>query len=312
MRRLVGILGLVAAASSCDRAPAPERAVGSQLTDLAGATVLFQVFGPRETPRIAPMAVVRGGVVERLALDAAGWREFDATVFAPGNRLPVYRNGVELGGVEISRGMWPADSAPLYQVAGCRQVVPHALGRLQATVALEESIELLGSSQPMAQRVDTRAIPDGAEAQGRTLASAIAAGSGIGPEDLSGLDFHARWLRTGAGANGRTLVTSYIDPNAGDLGPGAGNTAILLALAEDSAGVLQTTYQHAVSGESRTVEFQRVLNHADLNGDGVSELILEVWRYAGIPSLAVLSRQPGRWTETFRVGTDWCTDERPK
>jgi hypothetical protein len=206
--------------------------------------------------------------------------------------------------------MWPVDSAPLYTVAGCRQVVPHALGRLQATVALEESIELLGSSLPMVQKVDTRAVPSGAENQGRTLASAIAAGSDIGPEDLAGLDYHARWLRTGVGVNGRTLLTSYIDPNAGDLGPGAGNTAILLALAEDSAGVLQTTYQHAVSGESRTVEFQRVLNHVDLNGDGVSELILEVWRYAGIPSLAILTRQPGGWTETFRVGLDWCTDER--
>ena len=81
-------------------------------------------------------------------------------------------------------------------------------------------------------------------------------------------------------------------------------------LAEDSAGTLNTSYRHALSGESRTVEFRRLVNFADLNGDGIAELQLEAWRYAGIPSLALLQYQNGKWEETFRIGLDWCVDGR--
>ncbi|MEX2180926.1 MAG: hypothetical protein WD771_02710 [Gemmatimonadaceae bacterium] len=311
MRRIAGLAVLVAVTAGCDRKPAADASAERVLTELAGATVLFQVFGPRETPRIAPVAVVRGETVERLALDGPGWREFDETIFAPGNRLPVYLGGAEVGTVEVTRGMWTADSAPVYTVVGCRQLVPHAIGRMEAQVVLEESIELLGTSAALVQKADPRPLPGNPETQGRTLAGAVAAAAGIGPEDLSALDFHARWLRTGYGESGRTLLASYIDPNAGDLGPGAGNTAVVLVMADDSAGVLQTSYQHALSGESRTVEFQRLLNYADLTGDGVAELIIEAWRYGGIPSLAILSRKPGGWSETFRVSLDWCADVRP-
>ena len=82
---------------------------------------------------------------------------------------------------------------------------------------------------------------------------------------------------------------------------------MILALAEDSAGVMKPSYQHALSGEARSVEFQRLLNFADFNGDGVSELVLEAWRYAGIPDLAVLTYREGGWRESFRIGMDWCT-----
>lgn len=306
MHRPAVLICALALVLGCDKGPKPEVPAAVLLTDLAGTTVLFQVFGPRESPRIAPIAVVRGGAIEGIVLDAEGWRAFDSTVFAPGNRLPVYRNAVEVGTVEITRGMWPADSAPLYTIPGCREIVPQALGRLESTRALEETVELLGASLPLVQTADARPDPPDPEAMGRTLAGAVASASGVGSEDLAGLDFHARWLRSGVGTTGRTLFTSYIDPNAGDLGPGAGNTAVILVMAEDSAGSMQTTYKHAISGESRSVEFQRLVNYADLNGDGMAEMILEAWRYAGIPSLAILSRGPAAWTETFRVSLDWC------
>lgn len=306
MRHPAVVLCALGLAVACDRAPQPADTPVVPQADLNGATVLFRVFGPRETPRIAPIAIVRGSVIEAINLNADGWRNFDATIFAAGARIPVYHHGVAVGTVEVTRGMWPADSAALYTVTDCREIVPHALGRLEATEPLEETVELLGASLPLPQMSDPRPAPANPEGLGRTLAGAIATGAGIGAEDLTGLDFQARWLRSGVGTSGHTLFTSYIDPNAGDLGPGAGTTAVILVMAEDSAGTLQTTYTHALSGESRTLEFQRLVNYADLNGDGVAEMILEAWRYAGIPSLAVLTRQPGAWTETFRVGLDWC------
>jgi hypothetical protein len=49
---------------------------------------------------------------------------------------------------------------------------------------------------------------------------------------------------------------------------------MVLALAEDSAGVMRPSYEHAVVGEARSVESQRIVNYADLDGDGVNELFL--------------------------------------
>lgn len=304
------IASILLLAVACDKQtdkPAAEPV--RELTDLSGSpTVLFTVFGPREEPKLAPIAVLRAGTLEQITLDETGWRELDSLYFVAGSSVPIYRNGASLGGIEIVRRMWPADSEPLYEVRGCRTVVPQALGRLTPVSAFEETVELLASSTPIAQPTDNRAFPANPEAQGKTLADAVAATAGIGAEDLSGLDFHARWLRTGVGPSGRTLLASYIDPNAGDLGPGAGNTSVILVMAEDSAGTFKTSFSHSDIGESRTVEFQRLVNHADLDGDGKSELVMQAWRYAGIPSIVVLRHNGTRWVEAFRVSEEWCTD----
>lgn len=312
MRRTALIASILALTLACDKQTrAPEDAEREAFTDLTdSSTVLFQVFGPREAPKLAPIAVVRGGSFEPLSLSETGWRMVDSSLFAMGRQYSMYRNGAAAGTLEIVRGMWPVDSEPLYSVPGCRRIVPHALGTLRPTVSIEETVELLASSRPLAQRVDTRPVPAGAEAQGRTLASAVASAAEIGPEDLNGLDYHARWLRTGVGPSGRTLLASYIDPNAGDLGPGAGSTAMVFVLAEDSAGTLVTSYSHAVVGEARTVEFQRLQNFADVDGDSIAELFVESWRYAALPSLVILKRDGARWVERFRVNLDWCVDGR--
>lgn len=312
MRRTAFIASILVLAAACDKqAETPRAESSTSITDLTGSpTILFSVFGPRSTPKLAPIALVTADGLKPLEFDQTGWRELDSTYFAAGKSLTVYRNGRDLGPIEIVRGMWPADSSPLYEVRGCRTVVPQALGRFQANNTFEETVELLASSVPLAQIQDSRPFPANPEAQGRTLASAVAAAASIGPEDLNGLDFHARWLRTGVGANGRTLLTSYIDPNAGDLRPGAGNTAVLILLAEDSANTFNTSYQHAKSGESRTVEFRRLLNHLDLDGDGKSELVMEAWKYAEIPSLVILKHDGTRWLETYRMSLEWCTDRR--
>jgi hypothetical protein len=312
MRRSALIASILVLAAACDKQTQAPRATDDRaLTDLsANPTLLFSVFGPRETPKLAPIAVVTKAGLQPIVLDDAGWRTLDSMYFSAGRKLPVYRNGQALGDIEIVRGMWPADSAPLYEVPTCRDVVPQALGRLVTATELEESVELLAASAPLAQTSDAKPFPRDPEAQGRTLASAVAAAADIGPEDLNGLDFHARWLRTGVGANGRTLLTSYIDPNAGDLGPGAGSTAILILLAEDSATTFNTSYQHARVGEARSVEFRRVVNYADLDGDGKSEILLQNWRYAAIPSLTLLKYGNGRWSEAFSVSEEWCTDQK--
>lgn len=311
MRRIAIIASILLLATACDKPSADPAADAAAAitpdTDLSGnPTILFTVFGERNAPRIAPIAVARGRVLEPLKLSTAAWQEFDAKYFAPGTKYSVYRNGTLAGEVEISRRMFDPDSGALYTVPGCRNVVPQAVGRLRGTIPLEESVELLGSSTVLTQAVDRRALPRYAEVEGRSLANAVAAGANIGNEDLAQLNFHARYLRTGIPPLGRTLLASYVDPNAGDLGPGAGSTAMVLALAEDSAGVMRPSYEHAVVGDARSVESQRIVNYVDLDGDGINELFLEAWKFAGLPNTAVLSYVDGRWREGFRVALNWC------
>ncbi len=276
------------------------------------ATVLFQVFGDRDTLRAAPLALVDKGVLGPITLDAAGWRTLDSVFFATGRQMPIYRNGVEAGGVEVMRGMWPRDGEQLYRLPGCREVMPQALVKLTSRSQQEESLEFLASSKPLTQGRDTRNAPGDARSRAKGLADSVAKAGGVGSEETDHLEFIARWLRTGAGPDGLTLLGSYIDPEAGDAGPGAGHTSMVLMLAEDSARTTRVTYQHVAAGESRTVEFQRLVNHADLDGDGVDEIILEVWRYAGVPELAILKRSGGRWAQAFRVSENWCLDRAPE
>lgn len=309
MRRVAFIASILAVTVACDKpAEAPRDPELPTLTDLsASPTILFQVFGGREAPRVAPVAVLGASGLERIELDTEGWRTLDSIYFAPGRTMPLYRNAREVGTLQIVRGMYEPDSV-LYSVPGCRLVAPHAIAQVTGGAEIEQSVELLAASSPLTQATDARPFPAGADQQGRTLTSAAAAAAQIGPEDLNGLDYHARWLRTGVGESGRTLLASHIDPSAGDLGPGSGNTSVIVVLAEDSAGTFQTSYQHARSGEARTVEFRRLLNYADLNGDGTSELVMEAWQYAGIPELSVLTYRQGQWQESFRMSMDWCVD----
>lgn len=312
MRRSALIASILVLALACDkqtRAPRASTELG-ELTDLSSSpTILFTVFGPRETPRLAPIGVVTANGLSPLVLDDAGWRELDEKYFAAGTKLPIYRNGRAAGELEVVRGMWAGNESPLYDVPGCSRVVPQAMARFSNPRDFEETVELLASSTMLAQPTDSRPLPANPEAQGLTLASAVASAADIGPEDLNGLDYHARWLRTGVGANRRSLLASYIDPEAGDLGPGAGSTAVLVLLAEDSAGTFKTSYQHARVGEARSVDFRRVINYADLDGDGKAEILMEQWRYAAIPQLVLLKYNGSRWADAFSVSAEWCRDQ---
>lgn len=268
--------------------------------------MLFQVYGAREEPQAAPIAVLIDGKVEPIVLDMDGWRRLDSTWFSPGSRLPMYRDGADVGAIEVIRGMWTGDQGALYELPACRELVPHANVRLQATINAEESVEFLASSAPLVQRKDNRPVPRDASGVARTLANAVATARGFGREELDKLDFISRWLRTGAGPSGMTLLASYIDANAGDVGPGVGHTTMVFVLAEDSAGTQQTSYTHLDNGDARSVAFQRLANHVDLDGDGVDEIIVEQWRYAAIPDLVVLKYTAGKWNEAFRMSLDWC------
>ena len=308
---IASILALLSACDKPQEQATPDVSADPLTAVTPTSTLLFQVYGAKDAPRIAPIAIVEGGRLAPIHLDAAGWRQVDSIFFAQGAKLSIYRDGADRGTVEVVRGMWPANDTTLYALPGCTLVVPQALGRLASTGFVEASVEYLASTTPLAQTEEPRIAPVDARPVARSFANGIAAASDVGNEELASLEFVARWLRTGAGPKGRTLLASFIDPNAGDTGPGAGHTVMLMALAEeDGTGALVPSYQHVAQGEGRTVDFQRLVNHADLDGDGIDELLVEQWRYASVPELVILKRNGDRWTESFRHSANWCLDAK--
>ena len=307
MRRPAFIASILVLLSACDK-KVDEAPPAPTVTISDSAMVLFQVYGNRDTLRAAPLAIVEGRHLGPIQLDAAGWRAFDQTFFAKGRSFSIYRHGIDAGTVEVVRGMWPSDDVTLYSLAGCKDLLPQGLLTLHAKGPTEPSLEFIASSRPLGQGTDQKPLPTDAVARARGFVDSIARAGGMGGEELGHLEFIGRWLRTGAGPQGRTLLGSYIDPEAGDAGPGAGHSSMVMVLAEDSARRLIASYTHAVSGEARTVEFQRLVNHADFDGDGVDELVMEVWKYGGVPEFSVLKRAGGRWAQAFRVSQNWCLD----
>jgi hypothetical protein len=318
------ITGILVSVIGCDKsksaAPAAEviTPFGATALDLrTKPQLLFQVFGDISDPRVIPIAAVINGNVRQIGLTRSGWHALDSMYFAAGSSYPAYRNDAEAGQITITRGMWNGGDTPLYPLPGCKDLVPLA----SSTVTLsgktnEPTVEFIASSAALVPHPPfTGQMPSGAEIakMGRAFGHEIGKKSEMDAAELDSLDFVARMLITGASSS-PTLLVSFIDPNAGDLGPGMGHTSHLFALMDKQPdGSYAPTYRHTVSGDAKTVEFQRLIDHIDVNGDGVDELILEAWKYGAPNELVVLSFKAGLWHESLRVKQSWCLDPvKPK
>ena len=273
--------------------------------------LVFQVFGSADSTRLVPIAAIIGGAIRPIQLPAADWRRLDSTYFQPGTEYPIYRDGLAVGTVTVSRRMWEPDSEPLYELPGCREVRPMAEVRLQTQVALDPAFEFLSTSTPLsAVAPRSNGAPRDLEAAAREVALIALRTQGLDSADIDTAAFSARAIHM-ANGGGVTIVANQVDPNAGDTGPGAGHTTHFLVLGDDPDGKgYRVTYQHLESGEARTVEFQRVIDHLDLTADGTDEVFVESWRYAGTNDLVVLARTNGKWHEALRVQQQWCLRNR--
>jgi hypothetical protein len=309
MRISAIMLGIVVAAAGCDKAPdaAPAGTDAVTVRELADdAQILFQVSGERDAPRLIPIATVAGNSIATIELDSAGWARFDARYFAPGTTYPVLRGGRVTGRVTVTRGMWSEGSAN-YTLPGCRLALP------AATVALEDpgagafAVELFATTPGIVAIADSAVLPP--EGDVRTLAYQMGALVGkdveLDDESLALLEFRGSALDTRA--TGRpSIVASFLDPSGGDEGRGRGQTAMVLAIADDTGNGYAPTYRFAHNGDAVGAEFRRVVDALDLTGDGVAELLLESWRYAGPVTPVVLTWRQNTWREVFRGRSDWC------
>lgn len=317
MRRSVLIVSILAVTAGCDKAKeSSEQDLPPSFDVATRPALVFQAFGSRDSTRLVPIAAIIDGQVKPINLPSADWRRLDSLYFQAGTAYTVYRDGQPAGTVTVTRRMWERDSEPLYSLPGCRDARPMAAVALTSSMALDPVFEFLSLSSPrpsaptLAPAVPS--VPGSLDltAEVRKLAVTALQAEQLDVADLDTAGFSARAIHVLAGAP-PTLVASQIDANAGDAGPGAGHTTHFLVLGDDPDGKgYQVTYRHLESGEAKSVEFQRLLDHLDITGDGTNEVFVESWRYGSDNDLVVLARSNGKWHEMLRVRQQWCVRKR--
>lgn len=311
-RGLRAIFGGAAAASiltgavGCDKHAEGETPPLKQQTSLAGKpTVLFLLFGDHNDPRLLPVATIGHGRISPITLDAQGWRKFDGLYFAKGSEMAIYRRGAPLGNAFVKRGMWDGDE-PLYKLPGCRALRPLAAATLAAAPPDVVTLELLGTSDPLPPVPARPAVgPDLADSA-RAVAARVAGREGLSATERADLELTVNAFHTGATGK-PTLVASYSERGGG----GGSSARHVFLLADSSAGGgYDATFVHVA--KDSVPEYRRLIDHVDLTGDGVDEIVLEGWRAGGDTYLVVMKYDAGRWHEVARGDNTWCADPPKK
>ena len=298
--------------------------------DISGhPEILFEVFGARDDARMIPIAALgvapAGGDstakaaagLTPIVLSSAKWHTFDAYYARAGNKLTAYKDGRPIGDIAVQRGMW-SGSAPLYSLPGCRRLTPLASVTPPADPAGDYTVEYLASTSATLGRAGSErgAVPAmtkaDAERIGRRVGESVAKSKFISHDVLDGLDFGALAVPTGA-TKQPTVVAWYVAPPAlhSDSKSDA-RVAHVFALADARPDGYAVTFSHGVNAAPDAAEYRRYLDHLDVDGDGVDEIVLQGWRPAGDTFLEILAFRGGAWTPVFRGRESWCLDERAR
>jgi hypothetical protein len=293
---------ILTAAVACDKRAQGEEADSPPRpqTSLAGKpTVLFQLFGDPADPRLLPVAIMGHGRVAPISLDANGWRTFDKLYFKPGTRMTVYHDGRPMTVAVVQRGMW-TDGTPLYRLPGCRAPRPMAAVKLDSVPEEMTSLDLIGTSDSVPPA--TRPALGGAEQDSaRAFAERVAGKAALLPAARAEMDLSVRAMYTGTSGM-PTLVASFLEkPSSAGLRPRQ-----VFALGDSAAAGYDVTFYHAP--RDSTPEFRRLVDHLDLTGDGVDEVVLEGWTSGTDSYPIVLKFINGRWHELARGAGVWCAD----
>ena len=320
MTRALLIATILMVASGCDKAR--ELAGGGDRAQAAEASaprtnlavrpdVLYNVFGERDDPRMIPLGIVENGVLRPIHLDAAGWQQFDSLYQRSGMSYPLYRDGQPAGTVTIRQGMWERPGSPVYSLPNCELLIPLSAVSLKSTGRLGYTVEFLASTARI-RALATGRPADRArvEALGRDVGRQVAGQAGIDPAELDSLDFSAVAITSGA-TQEPTIVVTFVDPRAADRAGTEQRILAIFAIADAGAdGRYTASFSHVVNGPAIDAQSRRFVDHLDVNGDGVSEIVVEASGEPEGAHLMVLSHQGGRWKTTFRSASSWCLDAR--
>ncbi|HEU4563945.1 MAG TPA: hypothetical protein VFS05_04815 [Gemmatimonadaceae bacterium] len=277
--------------------------------------ILFQVFGTREAPRMVPVATIDMGVgrLRPIVLDSAGWRALDSMYLRRDSRYTLYQDGSPRGTARVVRGMWEQGSDPVYRLDGCRTELPVALVSLETPRKQGLAIELLASSAELGWARSTPPIDmPGLTAVAQELARKAGEKVEIGGSAVDSLDFRAVAFQSQKGAE-PTLVSQWLDSAASSgASPSARARHIFIIADRAPSGAYVASFLHRVNGPLEEAEFRRYIDHLDLDGDGVDEIVTEVWRFRGDTWISVLDFDGSRWYEVLRAPTTWCLDAKSR
>lgn len=294
--------GILSLATACDKQadtlPKTER-----LSPTNKPNVLFLLFGDKGDPRVLPIATIIRGRVQPISLETSAWRGFDSLYFSPGARLPLYEHGARVGDAVVRRGMWGGKDA-LYKLPGCKALRPMAAVTLSGKPMNAVELELLATSDSLTR---SRPVPSVSKADDDSASAAlvrIGQREGFTTSARSELDVQSRALPTGATTH-PTLFGSYMERGSGL----NGKPRHLFAMLDysDSAKAYVRSFVHVPADSSR--EFRRLIDHVDLTGDGVDEVVLEGWKLRGDSFLVILRFANGQWREVARGASSWCADK---
>jgi hypothetical protein len=308
MRTTALMLGIVVIAVGCDKTGGkPPAAVEPVLNLDSTPDLLFHVFGVRSEAQqqMMPIAAIRGNEIIAINLLPTGWRELDAKYFRANAVYPVFRDGLQTGTVTVTRGMWSGD--PLYSLPGCKSVIPMASVTLSDTVKAF-TVDQFGTTRTAEVRVRGKTLPaDSVRAIAKRMGYAAGRTVDLDSLALDSLDFRAAAIETHARTR-PTIVASYIDPRGGDEKMGRGNTADVLVIADDDGTGYRPTFTHAVNGDASRAEYRAYLDHLDITGSGVDQILLEGWHFGSEAALHVLVWRAGTWRDVFVGRSSWCLD----
>jgi hypothetical protein len=322
MLRLAILATILIVATACDKAKEIANAATSgrgaqaaepppsERLDLSKKpNILFQIFGEKDDPRMIPIASIVGGSLKQIVLTGQGWHQFDALYQRSGMTYAIYRDGRRVGVARVKQGMWEVPEQPLYSLPSCEQLTPLASVVTEGDVGAGFTVELFATSARLGSARGKGMSVAQARTTARAVGQSVAAANAISAEALDSLDFRGLGIVTGATSEA-TIVASYIASNAEERANSDGTTTHVFTIADRTAAGYEATYMHAVKGAAASAEYRRYIDHLDLTGDGVDEILLEGWQYGGDTQVLVLAFRSGRWTEIFRGRSNWCLDRR--
>ena len=319
MRRCTLLAAMLMVTASCDKAKtlgsserSAEAAVPPSPTlDLSERPdILFQVFGERDDPRMIPIAAIQRGSIAPIELTEKGWRAFDSLYTRSGANYTLYRDGQKAGTVQVRQGMWEKEDEPLYSLPNCSRLTPLASVGVHSPGDIGFTLELMAGSANLG-RASARSSTTGESinAAGRTVANRVATESGVEASQLEGLNFRTLAIPTGTGSE-PTIMASYMSEQ-GDADAGSGRVVHVFVLADARApGSYTASFMHVANAPAASAEYRRYVDHLDVTGDGVDEIVLEGWKSGGDTYLMILGFREGQWTEVFRGRPSWCLDQR--
>ncbi len=316
-----GMLVTLTALAGCDKASALERIWRPRDSRAAPARaaavldssppphLLFEVFGDRSDPRMVPVAVLDGKAVRNIDLSPIDWARFDRRFDRPGTAYTLYQDGRSVGSATVTHGMWDNPDKPLYQLPNCHHALPLATVRIDSTAPEGLAAEFLASNVSLSSATATAPVnlttPIAIDVA-RRLALQVGREAKIPRARLDSLDFHAAAIHTGTTAE-PTLIASFVDPAAVSPAHGA-KTTYVFVIADKTGFGYRPTYRLTVNGPSVGATYRRYIDHVDLDGDGIDELVLETWTYGGDAYITVMQWDRGSWHEVFRGARNWCLD----